>query len=251
MDDRYARARALIAAEPRTSETPEQVASSLQRVCQVAVRVVPASGASVTLLAGDGVPRLVAASNAATAAVDELQLATGVGPGLEAAASARPVLVADLVDAEARRWPGFAAAADSHGLRAVFAFPLQVGAVALGSFELYREHAGPLANDELTWALTFAEIAVGTLLDGQSAAPDGAPAAGLDESPRYRAELYQAQGMVMIQLGSSLGDALARMRAYAFAQDRHLSDVAADVVARRLAFTEKPDGRDGVENALR
>jgi hypothetical protein len=40
--------------------------------------------------------------------------------------------------------------------------------------------------------------------------------------------------MVMVQLGVSLADALSRLRAHAFAQNRHLSAVAADVVARRL-----------------
>jgi hypothetical protein len=42
--------------------------------------------------------------------------------------------------------------------------------------------------------------------------------------------------MVMVQLGVSIGEAMARMRAYAYAQDRRLSDVARDVVARRLCF---------------
>ena len=52
----------------------------------------------------------------------------------------------------------------------------------------------------------------------------------------YRFEVLQAQGMAMVQLGVSLGDALARMRAYAFAQDLSLSRVARDVVTRRLEF---------------
>ena len=48
--------------------------------------------------------------------------------------------------------------------------------------------------------------------------------------------LYQAQGMVMVQLGVSLGEAMSRLRAHAFAENRPLGDVAADVVARRLAL---------------
>jgi hypothetical protein len=42
--------------------------------------------------------------------------------------------------------------------------------------------------------------------------------------------------MVSVQLGVSLVEALARMRAYAFAEDRPLAHVARDVVARTLAF---------------
>jgi ANTAR domain-containing protein len=44
--------------------------------------------------------------------------------------------------------------------------------------------------------------------------------------------------MVMVQLGVSIGEAMARMRAYAYAQDRRLSEVARDVVARRLRFNQ-------------
>jgi AmiR/NasT family two-component response regulator len=54
----------------------------------------------------------------------------------------------------------------------------------------------------------------------------------------YRAEVHQATGMVSIQLDISTQAALARMRAHAFVHDQLLTDVARDVVARRLAFTE-------------
>jgi AmiR/NasT family two-component response regulator len=54
-----------------------------------------------------------------------------------------------------------------------------------------------------------------------------------------RAEIYQATGMVLMQLEISATEALARMRAYAFAEQRLLIDVARDVVARRLRFTEE------------
>ena len=46
---------------------------------------------------------------------------------------------------------------------------------------------------------------------------------------------------VLVQLGVSATDALARMRAYAFVEQRLLGDVAHDVVSRRLHFT--PDTR--------
>lgn len=49
-------------------------------------------------------------------------------------------------------------------------------------------------------------------------------------------EIHQATGMVAVQLSIGLDDALARLQAHAFAEDRTLSSVAADVVARRLRF---------------
>ena len=70
-----------------------------------------------------------------------------------------------------------------------------------------------------------------SLLDAQDRS-DQELGAALDD----RAEVYQAQGMVQVQLGVGLAEALIRLRAYAYAHDRPLHEVAADVVARRLAF---------------
>ena len=43
--------------------------------------------------------------------------------------------------------------------------------------------------------------------------------------------------MVVAQLGLSVTDAIARMRAHTFAEERPLGDVARDLLARRLSFT--------------
>jgi hypothetical protein len=48
------------------------------------------------------------------------------------------------------------------------------------------------------------------------------------------AEIYQACGMVTVQLEVDITEALARLRAHAYAEERPLSEVARDVVARRL-----------------
>lgn len=54
-----------------------------------------------------------------------------------------------------------------------------------------------------------------------------------------RPEIHQAVGMVLVQLGIGPEEALTRMRARAFAEQRMLVDVARDVVERRLVFTEE------------
>ncbi len=63
-------------------------------------------------------------------------------------------------------------------------------------------------------------------------------AGGVDHGLGSRAEIHQATGMVLAQLGFSATDALARLRAHAFVEQRLLIDVAEDVVARRLTFTQ-------------
>lgn len=239
-DDR-ARVAALIAQQPTAPPDRDGVTGSLWRLCAAAAQALSASGAAVTVMAEDGVLEgVTVASGPATERVEELQALVGEGPGTDAWAGHRPVLVPDLA-ATTARWPAYTPAAADLGVRAVFAFPLQVGAARLGILEVFRDRPGRLSRGELRQALILAEVALTALLDGQENAPPGAAANGLANAVERRAELFQAQGMVMVQLGVSLAEALARMRAHAYAQNRRLDEVAADLVARRLRFD--PDHR--------
>jgi hypothetical protein len=195
----------------------------------------------VSLVTEHGVRGVAAASDPFSAELEELQFTVGEGPSIEAYGSRRPVLAPDLSEDAMTRWPGCAPAAHDRGVRAMFAFPLHVGAARLGVLGVYRQRSGSLSNDSLTRALTFAEVAVQTLLDGQEEAPHGHLADDVDRALDSRVELYQAQGMVMVDLSVSIGDAMARLRAHAYATGRPLHDVARDVVDRQLRLD-----RDGV-----
>jgi hypothetical protein len=198
-------------------------------------------GAGLSLMTDDGVRGVAAASDPASERIDELQFSLGEGPCMDAFTSRRPVLEPDLDTGGKSRWPIYAAAVHAEGVRAAFAFPLQVGAARLGVLDLYRTASGSLTTEELAQALTFADVATSMLLDGQEQAMPGAAAEGLAEVLEYRLELYQAQGMVMVQMGISLVEALAVLRAYAYSHERDLGDVARDVVTRGLRPGE---GRD-------
>jgi hypothetical protein len=233
-----ARVQALVSAEPASSDGPHGMVDVLRRLCTAAAKALSASGAGVSVMTDEGVRVLAAASGEASARIDELQFTLGEGPCTDAFSSRRPVLEAELVNGVMARWPAYSPAAHDEGVRAVFAFPLQIGAARLGVLDLYREQPGSLSVEELTQALTFADLATTMLLDGQQQAPEGRAAQGLDEALEYRFEVHQAQGMVMVQLGVGLADALALLRAYAFSHERALGEVARDVVTRRLRLDE-------------
>ena len=235
-----ARVQALIADEPQPGAGPDGTAGWLQRLCRAAARSLPATGAGVSMISAQGARGVAAASNAHSEELEELQFTFGEGPCMDAFASRRPVLEPDLGAGLGHRWPVYAPAARERGVQAVFAFPLQVGAARLGALDLYRDQPGSLSKEDLAQALAFAEVAVVTLLDGQEDAAAGRPASGLESALEYRSELYQAQGMLSVQLGAGLEEAMARLRAHAYSHDRRLGEVARDVVARRLVL-----GRDG------
>ncbi len=129
-DDRIARdarVRTLIAAEPLPSGVePAAVSGWLLRLCAASVRAVPTSGAVVTVETGDGVRAVAAASDRMYGVLDEMQSTVGEGPSVQAFATRRPVLGADLSDRTGLGWPAFSMSAHAVGVEAAFAFPLQI-----------------------------------------------------------------------------------------------------------------------------
>jgi GAF domain/ANTAR domain len=206
----------------------------LRSVCRAATRALSASGVGLSVMGANGAYGMATASDQATERIEELQFTFGEGPCVDAFATSRPVLVPNIADGAMRRWPVYAPAIHDAGVRAVFAFPLQVGAARLGALDVFRTRPGSLSRTELGEAFVFTDRVVTMLLDGQERVTEDAD--GLDGAIENRTELFQAQGMVMVQLGVTLAEALARIRAFAYAEDRHLSDVAADIVGRRLRF---------------
>lgn len=201
----------------------------------IAVAGVDAVAVAVTLAAS---PReVVHASDPVADEIEELATTLGEGPGVEALADG-PVLAADLGGTSSRaRWPVFAPAAVALGVRAVFALPLQVGGIHLGVLDLYRRAPGPLEREQFADVLLLADTMCALLLDAGATSGDGRCP---EEIGLQHPEVHQATGMMIAQIGVSAAIALVRLRAHAYAHDRRLRDVAADVVARRLRFPHDP-----------
>ncbi|MEQ3541794.1 GAF and ANTAR domain-containing protein [Pseudonocardia tropica] len=243
--------RSVVASAPGAADERELA----EQVCRACVDGLDVDGAAISLLPTAATRTILAATDATARLLEDLQFSLNEGACMEAAASGRPVLVPDLHhDLHTARWPLFAAAvAERTAVGALFALPLQWGAVTLGVLDLYRIAPGQLADDQWSDLSAVADTTTWLFLGrrtmpGPAASapvpPDGPGPVGhterwLDETIGYRAEVHQATGMVLAQLGCSPTEALARMRGYAFAHDMLLADVAREVVARRLAFTEE------------
>ena len=119
-------------------------------------------------------------------------------------------------------------------MRAVFGFPLRVGTVRLGALNLYRDRHGPLTGDQHADALVVADVAARWVLEAQAGAAPDAVAAELESGADFHFAVHNAAGIVSVQRGISITEALIRLRAYAFSNDRLLADVAEDFIAHRL-----------------
>ncbi len=259
-----------------------QARVSVQDVCAAAVAAIQVSGAGVLAVSRAGAVHVIWATDQVSKQLADIELTVGEGPRADASAFGGPVLASDLGhDDIVGRWPAFAPAAQAAGAAAIFAFPLQIGAIRVGVLEMYRRLPSPLSTLALGDALLFADTATLLLLEGRQAGGldddglardldgdgldgdaldgdgrDGAgqggtgnPAGGAGRGPagqpmelgRRRAEIDQATGMLTEQLGTGIAEAFVRLRAYAYAQDRQLGDVARDIVTRRLRL----DAGDG------
>jgi hypothetical protein len=179
---------------------------------------------------------VVAATPGVGRELEDLQFSLGEGPCTEASRTRRPVLCPDLADDGGARWPAFVRGAERAGVSAAFTFPLQVGSVSLGVLDLYRAATGPLQGAHLVEAVAHADAAVAVLLHLQDQRGDGTGGGRLADLADRRAVVHQAAGMVAVQLDVDVADALRALRAHAWAHDRAVTDVAGDVVARRLRF---------------
>lgn len=207
-----------------------------QRLVDACVAAVGVTGVTLAVSTASTGMTAVASSVGMGTNMAEVQSTLGEGPSLDALATGRPVLQEDVVRTGSARWPQFVNEAAADGVAAVFAFPLQVGAIRMGSLDLYRDVTGPLDAAGLTEALAFADAAVTMLLEMQMASgPDAMPAA-IDRPLENRREIHLATGIIAVQADVLLADALVLLRANAFSSERPVLEVARDVLDHAVRF---------------
>lgn len=217
-------------------------------VCALCVSHLSVSGAGATVLTRigeadeNGLGRgLVHATNEISNGLEDLQLTVGEGPCLDAFATGGPVLIPDLA-AETNRWPGFGPGALKLGAAALFSFPLEVGVVRLGSLDLYSDVPGSLSGDLLADALILADLVTEAIVHDL----DGHATEDLSWLDDPHAEVHQASGMLQVQLNSTTEVALLRLRSYAYTHELPITEVARQVVSRKLRFTPDDDSTSPV-----
>jgi hypothetical protein len=91
----------------------------------------------------------------------------------------------------------------------------------------------------------MAQVIAHWVLDNQASASPEAVERLLESGADFHFVVNNAAGMVSVQAGVSITEALIRLRAAAFSENRLVRDVAVDVVNRRRRFS-----REGPEPAI-
>ncbi|MCZ4512968.1 ANTAR domain-containing protein [Streptomyces sp. ActVer] len=214
------------------------------RACALALG---AEGVALSLLVGNGrMAEPLWCHPEVSARFEELQFTLGEGPGPDAVRTGSPVMEPDLDRVRPDRWPALLPPARDMGVQGVCCFPLGIGAIRLGVLTVLCDGDRTMSVQQSTDATALAAALTGALLNGdgrgsRNGSGNGGPALGLlldRPTGLHRAAVHQATGMISVQLGVTMEEALLRLRAHAYSSERPLGEVADDVVARRLRFND-------------
>ncbi|MBE1548063.1 hypothetical protein GGC64_002071 [Mycobacterium sp. OAS707] len=214
------------------------------RLCEACVTLFDVDAAAISLVFDGANSGTLGSSGEPARMYDELQFILGEGPCLDSVARRSPVAVVDLADPDEERWPVYGPAMLDLKVHGVYAMPVLVAGEYIGALDLFRTEPKRLEDHHFAGAIAAAELASIPLLDlldtdMQAAFDDPDSNAWADLHTLSRAEVSQATGMLVAQLGVEPAEALVRLRAHAYATGRSATDVARDILDRRLRLGEE------------
>lgn len=232
---------AAVAAEAAAYPEPELLPVRLAIAC---VRVLPVAGAGLSALAHPDLRLPIGASDDVAGYVERLQFTHGEGPCLHAYATGQPQLINH---AELRqRWPELHRDLSAvTPFRAVASFPLRDGPSRIGALDLYLSEPQGLPPAELQAAVTVGQC-VSTALASARLFTAAAQQADLFTLPHGghaapihgRVQVWKAMGLMNVHLQLTAPDALALLRARAYATDRLVDDLAHDILNNRVPLDD-------------
>ncbi|MCZ4124858.1 GAF domain-containing protein [Streptomyces sp. H39-S7] len=211
-------------------------------------------GLSVSLVTEGDRTELLWCSDDAARCFEDMQHTLGEGPGPDAVRTGAMVWVPDLAQVRTERWPALSMEAPDLQARAVYCFPLGLGAIRVGVLTAVRRTPGPMSAQQADDAIALAAVLTMRCLNGKELqAPETGAQNGANGSAEtvrqpdglpqmLNAVVHQATGMVSAQLLLPLPQALLRLRGHAYSSGRSLTEVAKDVVDRRLRLTHRSNG---------
>jgi len=192
--------------------------------------VLDLTGAGVTLV-HDGKQRFVTAAVEAIARLERVQEDHQLGPCIDAVTTAEPVTVSDLDEGDTnQRWPEYANAAKTAGIRAVAGIPMLAEGSAIGAVNLYFNQPMNWPAEDIRVATVFANIATGYLVHASAAQQHQRTAEQLQQALSTRVIIEQAKGVLATQLQIDVDEAFRLLRTHAREHGNRIHDVARAVV---------------------
>ncbi|WP_179966116.1 ANTAR domain-containing protein [Modestobacter altitudinis] len=215
------------------------------RLAHACAQVLPVDGAGISLFFQSGRRLPLGASDPMSGEAERLQFTVGEGPCFSAHATGEPV-VADEPTIRSR-WPGFYDALVARtSIRGAVALPLQDPLRGIGALDLYLVPPHGVAELSLSDAREVGrEVAEVLQAQGREGARADGPAWLAAPAAERRSLVWQAMGFVNSALEISSPDALALLRAHAYAEGASLDELAERVLSREVPVDELSPDSDG------
>ena len=213
-------------------------AAGADRLCDACVEWLHVDGAALSVVYDGSLSRALGSSGPVSRELIEMQFALGEGPCVDVA-DASLATTGFLFGPDAARWPAFARDASQLGVRVLFVLPVSVVGTAIGTLCLHRDRAEPFDAAATDSCFLAAELAAMPLLDLiaidlNTPIDDDRSNAWEGLAALTRSEVYQAAGVLMVQLDLSPAEAMVRLRGHAFAYGKTPSEVAYDILEHDL-----------------
>jgi hypothetical protein len=214
----------------------DQPGSDSPSLCVVAAEFVGVSGAGIAIVPTGGGMTGFCTSNSIAKELMDLEVSLGEGPSVDACSSEGVIAEPDLLAPPSHGWVSYAPLARAAGARSVFSVPVRIGAIRLGALSLFDRSAGSLSEAQSSDAHLMASVVGRAVLALQAGAQPDSIADELVRRGSFDFTVHQAAGMVAVQGAMPVGEALARLRAHAFAIAVTAPTLAGRVIYREVLF---------------
>jgi hypothetical protein len=184
------------------------------------------------MLAADGVLRVLASSRERMRLIELFEVQNDDGPCQDAWRTASSIEEPDLN--VGTRWPQFTSVAVEAGFRAVYAFPMQLRGTCIGALNLFAVRVDALVADDLELAQAMTDVACIGILNERLSREKTVLSDQLQIALNSRVILEQAKGVIVAQTGVDVDAAFVLLRNYTRSHNLRLSNVATDIIDRRL-----------------
>jgi hypothetical protein len=210
----------------------DQLPTALTRA---GLAVLPADGIGLSAV-NDHFRVPLGASDDEAIAAERLQFTVGEGPCLQALRDRAEVRVSD-ADMQ-RRWPAFYDELTRRTpYRSVASLPLSITPTLAGAIDLYFEHPTGAFTVDLTLAAAIAEEIVTALRATSTPTVPSTHKAGVllpawlySPTASGRLRTWIAAGVIMARLGLNAPNAVARIRAYAYAHQQDITEITDNII---------------------
>lgn len=198
------------------------------------------SRCGVTVRNRGGRPATLAASDALTGEVDQVQYTHGAGPCLATLDTGQIHYVPDT--GTETRWAPFCRDALARGVRSCLSLPLLGPGGVLGGFNLYSTRRDGFPDDSWAQVQLFAGNAAGALAVALKLAERAELSADLRRAMESRSIIDQATGILMVRQRCDASTAFDLLRQASQHRNIKLREIAAELVAGVAGHPPEPSG---------